>query len=70
MVKKVVSARLSPATIEWLDREISKGFIASYNHGIKLGLKLLRKNLHTTILFKKPNSRKTKKTQEDGHDTL
>ena len=66
MGKKIVSARLDLPTIRWLDRQISKGFIASYNHGIKLGLKLLRKNLHTTIKFKKPNTIKTEGTQEHG----
>ena len=62
---KVVSARLHLSTINWLDRQISKGFLASYNHAIKLGLKLLQKNLHTTIKFKKANSVKTQETQEN-----
>ena len=65
MTMKVVSARLPMPTVKWLDKQISKGFLASYNHGIKLGLKILRKNLHTTIKFKKANSIKTEETKEN-----
>lgn len=55
MSKKRISAYISTPSVLWLDRQISKGFIASYSHGLNLGLKLLKKSLHTTIKFKIPN---------------
>jgi len=66
MAKKQIMARLDFPTVKWLDRQISKGFLYSYNHAIKLGLKLLKKNLHTTIKFKKANVVKNGENEENA----
>ena len=66
MAKKPVQAYVDLPTIKWMDRQISKGFLASYSHSINLGLKLLKKSLHTTIKFKAPNSTKNAENAENG----
>mgnify|MGYP001581109104 CR=1 FL=1 len=65
MGKKRIPANVDIPTVEWLDRQISKGVYASYSHAIRLALKLLRKTAISTIKFKKPNSVKTEVTQEN-----